>query len=45
MIVLKIKKAKDTKNCIIKTKLKFGNCKNCLEEIQLENKINHLEKN
>ena len=26
-------------------KLKFENCKNCLEATQLENKINHLEKN
>ena len=30
--------------CVIKRKLKFGNYKNCLEESELENKINHLEK-
>ena len=39
------KKAKGTKNCVIKRKLKFENYKNCLEATQLENKINHLEKN
>ena len=38
-------KAKDTKKCVIKRKLKFENYKNCLEATQLENKINHLEKN
>ena len=38
------KKAKCTKKCIIKRKLKFGNYKNCLEATQLENKINYLEK-
>ena len=39
------KKAKDTKMCIIKRKLTFENYKNCLEAAQIENKINHLEKN
>ena len=39
------KKAKGTKKCVIKRKLKFENYKNCLEATQLENKINHLEKN
>ena len=39
------KKAKDTKKCVIKRKLKFENYKNCLEATQLENKINHLVKN
>ena len=39
------KKAKSTKKCVIKRKLKFENYKNCLEETHLENKINHLEKN
>ena len=29
----------------IKRKLKFGDYKNCLEAVQIENKINHLEKN
>ena len=42
---MKIKKAKDTKKCVIKRKLKFGDYKNCLEAPQIENKINHLEKN
>ena len=36
------KKAKSEKK---KKKLKFENYKNCLEATQLENKINHLEKN
>ena len=39
------KKAKSTKKCVIKIKLKFGNYKNCLEATQLVNKINYLEKN
>ena len=39
------KKAKNTKECVIKRKLIFENYKNCLEATQLENKINHLEKN
>ena len=38
------KKAKDTKKCVIKRKLKFEDYKNCLEAVQFENKINHLEK-
>ena len=33
------KKAKDTKKCVIKRKLKFENYKHCLEATQLENKI------
>ena len=37
-------KAKDTKKCVIKRKLKFENFKNCLERTQLENEINHLKK-
>ena len=32
------KKAKGTKKCIIKSKLKFENYKNCLEANQLQNK-------
>ena len=36
---------KGTKKCVIKRKLKFESCKICLEATQLENKINHLEKN
>ena len=39
------KKAKDTKNCVIKRKRKFEDNENCLEAAQIENKINHLEKN
>ena len=39
------KTAKCRKKCVIKGKLKFENYKNCLEETQLENKINHLENN
>ena len=40
----KDKKAKGTKKCVIKRKLKFQDYKNCLESSQIENKINHLEK-
>ena len=39
------KKAKGTKKCVIKRKLRFEDYKNCLEATQLENKINQLEKN
>ena len=39
------KKTKDAKKCVIKRKLKFEDYKNCLEAAQIENKINHLEKN
>ena len=42
---MKIKKAKSTKKCVIKRKLKFEDYKNCLEATQIENKINHLEEN
>ena len=45
MTVVKIKKAKGTKKCAVKRKLKFESCKNCLEATQLENKINCLEIN
>ena len=38
------KKAKGTKKCVIKKKLKFENYKNCLEATQLQNQINDLEK-
>ena len=31
------KKAKGTKKCVIKRKLKFENCKNCLEVTKLRN--------
>ena len=39
------KKAKGTKKCVIKRKRKFGDYKNRLEAAQIENKLNHLEKN
>ena len=39
------KKAKSIKKCFIKRKLKFENYGNCLEETQVQNKINYLEKN
>ena len=39
------KKAKGTKQCVIKRKLKFQYYKNFLEASQIENKINHLENN
>ena len=39
------KKAKGTKMCVTKRKLKFENYKNCLEATQLDNKIKDLEKN
>ena len=39
------KKEKSTKKCVIKRKLKFQDHKNCLEAAQIENKINHSEKN
>ena len=45
MTVVKIKKAKGTKKCVVKRKLKFESYKNCLEATQLENKINYLEIN
>ena len=38
------KKAKGTKKCVIKTKHKFENYRNCLEATQLDNKIKYLEK-
>ena len=36
------KKRKDTKNSVMKRKLKFEIYKNCLEATQLENETNHL---
>ena len=39
------KNAKDSKKCVIKRKHKFESYKNYLKVTQLENKINHLEKN
>ena len=37
------RKAKSTKTCVIKRKLKFEDCKNCLQPAQIERKINYLE--
>ena len=37
-------KAKFTKKCVIKRKIKFEDYKNCLEVTQIENKINHFIK-
>ena len=39
------KKAKGRKKCVVKRKLKFENCKNCLEATKLDSKINYLEEN
>ena len=36
---------KKAKECFINVKIKFEDYKNCLEAAQIENKINHLEKN
>ena len=44
MTKMKTKKAKGTKKCVRKRKLKFGDYKNCLEATQLENTISQLEK-
>ena len=38
------KKAKLTRKCVIKRKIKFEGYKNCLEVAQIENKMNHLIK-
>ena len=38
-----MKKSKVTKKCVIEGKLQFENCKNCLQLIQFENKINRVE--
>ena len=43
--MMKIKKVKGSKKSVIKRKLKFQDYKNCLVAAQIENKINHLEKN
>ena len=39
------KKAKGTKKCVIKQKIKFEDYKHCLEATQLEYKIKYSEKN
>ena len=43
MITVKIKKEREIQMCVIKRKLKFEDCKHCLKETQLENKINQLK--
>ena len=44
-MVVKIKKEKGTKKCVIKTKPNLEDYKNFLQVTQLENKIIHMEKN
>ena len=39
------KKAKSTRKCVIKRKINIESYKNCLKPTQIENKVNHLEKN
>ena len=39
------KREKISKSCVIKRKLKLKDYKNCLEGTQVENKLNHIEKN
>ena len=38
------KKAKEIKVFVMKRKVKFENCKNCLEATQLDSKIKYLKK-
>ena len=38
------KRAKGTKRCVMKRKLKFENCKNCLKAKQLYNEIKYLKR-
>ena len=38
------KKAKDTKKCVIKRKIKLEHSNNRLEATKLENKVKHLKK-
>ena len=47
MVVMKIKKKKkkNTNKCVVTGDLKLQNYQNWLEEIPLDHKINHLEKN
>ena len=39
------KKADGAQKCVIKRKLKFEDCKTCLEATQIDNKRSYLEKN
>ena len=45
MMIVKTKKATSTKRFVTRIKRKFKNYKNFLKATQLENRINHLEKN
>ena len=38
------RKAKCTKKCVMKAKVKFQDYKNCLKAIQIDEKIKNLEK-
>ena len=42
---MNLKKQKSTKKCVIKKELQFENYESCLKVNQVDNKINHLEKN
>ena len=42
---MNLKKQKSTKKCVIKKELQFENYESCLKVNQLDNKINHPEKN
>ena len=44
MVVMKTKKARGTKTCVIKRKLKFEDYKYCLEATQVKSKIKQLVK-
>ena len=43
-MVVKIKKQKAQKKCVVKRKLNYEDYKNCLEATQLENKMSDLKK-
>ena len=44
LITTATKKKQKAQKSVIKRKLKFENCKNCLEATEIQNKINYLEK-
>ena len=44
LITTATKKNQKAQKSVIKRKLKFENCKNCLEATEIQNKINYLEK-
>ena len=43
--MMKTKKQKTQKKCVIKSQLKFQDYKNCLEAPQIQNKINRSAQN